>query len=190
MSAAEPRVGAPGDFPVSGASEWGIGVGMPRLLIALVAVLVAATVATPASAAPGRCHKRDLSAHLRAHSPGAGQRYATLVLVNRSSERCTVYGYPGAQLLRHRHGHKRVPTDIVRDRSRTPRRVTLRPGGRARSGWHWGAVAGPGEPQHGRCEPVAKRIEITPPNAFRHFTIRWRMGPVCEHGRIEVRPFG
>jgi Protein of unknown function (DUF4232) len=162
---------------------------MASLPIALGA-LAAATIAPSSEVVPDHaaaCHTRDLSAHLRPGSPGAGQRYATLRLANRSSTACTLTGFAGAQLLR---GDGRpLPTRIVRDRSRPPRTVTLQPGEHASARWHWGAVPGAGEPTDGPCQPTARRILITPPDETRPLRLRWRLGKVCRHGRIEERPF-
>jgi hypothetical protein len=156
-------------------------------------VIAAALGAAAIAAGPGRataplprCHTGDLAGTLKRGSPGAGQRYATLLLRNRSTHRCRVYGYIGAQLLG--AGGRPLPTTVVRDRTRTPRRVVLAPGRRAQALLHWAAIPGPGEPQSGPCEPTARRIEITPPDETTHLILRWRFGPVCEHGRIDVRP--
>jgi Protein of unknown function (DUF4232) len=169
---------------------------MYRRAIAGVALMCSAVLAgaassdattAPATAAPGRCHARDLRASLLRQPPGAGQRFAHVQLTNISSHSCTIFGYPGAQLLR--ADGSRVPTDVVRDHSRTPHLLTLRHGRRAAALWHWGAVAGRGEPTSGRCEPTARTIEITAPDAFRSLRIKWPYGPVCEHGRIVEHPF-
>ena len=158
----------------------------------LAAALVAASTClallpTAASAAtPPRCTVPQLAGSLRAGSPGAGQRFATLRLRNRSPRACSLFGYPGGQLLS-RSGAE-IPTDIVRDRSRTPRTVVLRPGAAAKTLLHWGAVAGSGDRQRGRCQPNPARFEVTPPNATNHLVLRWTFGPVCERGRIVVRP--
>jgi len=84
---------------------------------------------------------------------------------------------------------RRVPTRIARDRSRTPRPVTLRPGQRAAALWHWGVAPGRGEPTFGPCEPLARTVLITPPDATGPLRPRWRLGRVCQHGRIIERPF-
>lgn len=153
----------------------------------LAPVAVALVAPAPAHAAPERCHTDELGASLRAGSPGAGQRYATLRLTNRGSRRCTIFGYAGAQLLR--AGGHRVPTAIVRDRSRAPRRVTLRPGQHAAAGWHWGAIPGAGDSADGPCQPLARTALITPPDETRPLRRRWRLGRVCQGGRIDERPF-
>jgi hypothetical protein len=154
-----------------------------RLMAPLVMALV---VPSPADAAPERCHTDELAAGLHAGSPGAGQRYATLRLTNRSERRCTIFGYAGAQLLR---AGRRVPTVIVRDRSRMPKRVTLRPGQHAAASWHWGAIPGASDAQSGPCQPLARSVLITPPDETRPLRRRWRFGRVCQGGRIDERPF-
>jgi hypothetical protein len=159
-----------------------------RRLSIVITLVALSTIAWPAGAAGAeRCHTGDLDARLRAGHPGAGQRYATLRLTNRGSAPCTVRGYAGAQLVR--ADGRRVPTWIVRDHSRPPRTVTLRPGESASARWHWGAVPGPGEPTDGPCQPTARTVLITPPDETRPLRKRWRLGPVCRHGRIEARPF-
>jgi hypothetical protein len=81
------------------------------------------------------------------------------------------------------------PARVVRDRSRAPRLVTLRPGQHGAAGWHWGAAPGPGEPVTGACEPLARSLRITAPDETRTLRVGWRLDRVCEHGRIEERPF-
>jgi Protein of unknown function (DUF4232) len=169
---------------------------MPSTGKAAVALACAAMVAgaaggdattAHAAAVPKRCHTSDLRASFLPEPPGAGQRYAHVRLGNISSRRCTIFGYAGAQLLR--ADGSRVPTNIVRDHSRTPHLITLRPGQRASARWHWGVVPGRGEPTLRRREPIAKTIKITPPDATTSLRIGWPFGPVREHGRILERPF-
>jgi hypothetical protein len=169
---------------------------MSRTAISAVALVCAAVVAGAAAgdattaqvaAAPTRCDTGDLRASLLRSSPAAGQRYAHVQLTNISPRTCTIFGYAGAHLLR--ADGSRVPTDIVRDHSRTPHLVTLRHGQRASASWHWSVIAGPGETSTGTCEPITKTIKITPPDATKSLRIRWAYGPVCEHGQIVERPF-
>src|SRR5918911_4673378 len=101
-----------------------------RLAASIAALASLLAIATSgASTAVPRCHTADLAATLKRGSPGAGQRYATLVLRNRTAHRCTVFGYVGAQLVG--VSGRPLPTRIVGDRTRVPRRVTLAPGRRA-----------------------------------------------------------
>ena len=55
--------------------------------------------AASAAAGPSECRTADLSVQLKPGSPGAGQRYATVVLTNTSGHTCTVTGYGGLALL-------------------------------------------------------------------------------------------
>jgi hypothetical protein len=160
---------------------------LPSLLAAAATVSVAAAAvpATAAAATPARCTLPKLSAKLRSLSVGAGQRVLTLQLTNVSHSRCSLFGYPGAQLL-NRAGQA-VPTDVVRSPARV-RTIVLAPGRNATTQLQWSAIPGPGEPTNRRCEPLAVRIEVTPPNATDHFVLPWRYGAVCERGEITVRP--
>ena len=86
------------------------------------AATIPVAVVPPPSSAPAatpRCHTGDLAATLRALSPGAGQRYAALVLTNSSGHACQVYGYVGMLLLD--VSHQPVPTNVVRSSPPGPR---------------------------------------------------------------------
>jgi hypothetical protein len=158
-----------------------------RTLLAAALVPFALAVAAPAAtAAAPRCGVSSLLGELRHPTAGAGSRFVTLVLTNVTRRTCTLVGYPGMQLLG--PTNLPLPTHVVRDRSRTPHRVTLHPGASARSSLRFRGIAGPGEPQGGACEPTPARVEVTPPDATRHLVLPWRLGPVCEHGAIDVRP--
>jgi uncharacterized protein DUF4232 len=157
----------------------------PLVGLALAAGALALAPAAQAAPAPF-CTTGDLSLSVRPGSPGAGQRYATVTLVNRSGSSCRTRGYVGLGLLG--RGGRALPTNAVRDRSRRVRTLLLRPGQRAAANLHWGAVPGPGEPQTGACEPSPTRLQVTPPDARTQLVVPWRFGPVCLHGRIDVRP--
>jgi hypothetical protein len=167
---------------------------MRRLFLAapVVAIAVAGGPLSGARAAaaavhkPPRCRTSQLSAQLVAGSPGAGQRYATLVLTNTSRRTCRVFGYEGMQLL-DGAGHN-VPTNVVRVAKSKRHRVVVAPSGAASAALHWGAVSARGEPTSGPCEPAAQKVMITPPDEFTHLVIAWTLGEVCDHGRIETGP--
>ncbi len=133
-----------------------------------------------------RCHTSQLSAHFVAGSPGAGQRYATLLISNRNSTPCTLYGYPGAQLIG--ASGRPIQTKIVRDRSRSVQAHTIVFDQQAKSEWHWTAVPGGDEPQSGACQPTAKTILVTPPDETTSLKLEWPFDAVCGHGRIDVTP--
>jgi hypothetical protein len=129
------------------------------------------------------CSTSDLSATLIPGSPGAGQRYATLELMNNSRSSCHTYGHVGLQFLGS-HG-RRVATDVIWDSVPAPRRVVIPAGGAATAQLHWAAVPGTGD-QSGPCVTPPNHVEITPPGDKTHLEIAWKGGVVCERGRIDV----
>ena len=161
---------------------------MKRTFISLAALLAlgattAASAATASAASIPACTTSELSATLIPGSPGAGQRYATLELMNNSRHSCHTYGHVGLQLLG-RHG-RRVATDVIWDSVPAPRRVVIPAGGAATAQLHWAAVAGTGD-QSGPCVTPPTHVEITPPDETSHLEIAWKGGVVCERGRIDV----
>jgi hypothetical protein len=136
--------------------------------------------------ASAQCRTADLSAQLKPGSPGAGQRYATVVLTNTSGHTCTVGGYGGLGLLgAPRQG---VPTDLRRVASPAPTSVTLAPGGSVRSLLHWTVIAAGDEPG-ATCEPTAATVVVTPPNQTTALLRPWTFGPVCQHGLISQNAY-
>jgi Protein of unknown function (DUF4232) len=136
---------------------------------------------TPAG--PGRCHTADLDARLRPlDSAMGGQRYAAVVLTNRSTITCRVYGYGGVQLLdATRHP---LPTQQVRDPNAPPHRVLLAPGASVYSQLHWRDVAHFIEDLIGPCQPTVTYLLITPPDETQPIIIAGAAGE-CSHGRID-----
>jgi hypothetical protein len=142
---------------------------------------MASVPAAGATTASTQCSTADLSAQLKAGSPGAGQRFATVVLTNTSTRTCTVGGYGGLGLLgAPRQG---VPTDLQRVASPSPTTLTVSPGGSVRSLLHWTAIAAADEPG-APCEPTGATIVVTPPNQSAALLRPWTFGPVCQHGLI------
>jgi hypothetical protein len=154
-----------------------------RAVLSATVVLGLGTRPPTAGATTGvaQCGTADLSGQLKAGSPGAGQRYATVVLTNTSGHTCTVGGYGGLGLLgAPRQG---VPTDLRRVASPAPTTVTLAPGGSARSLLHWTVIPAGDEPR-ATCEPTAESVAVTPPNQSTALLRSWTFGPVCQHGQI------
>jgi hypothetical protein len=120
-------------------------------------------------------------------SPGAGQRYADIVLVNTTGRPCVVRGYGGMQLLAADGAD--VPTQLHQDPQPAPQRVLLPPRQSASSLLHWTVIPSPDEPQTGACEPEAARAAVTPPDETHSITLKWDLGPVCGHGGIEQRAY-
>jgi len=144
-----------------------------------VAVLVCSASAS-AHDVVVRCHTTALSGRLGFIQGAAGSRFGPLVLTNRSHHVCTLKGYIGGQLYDAAGG--RLPTRIVRDRSRPVTTVTLRPGQRAFAELHWSAIG----PILG-C-PRPRSFAVTPPDERTQLRVLWTAGPVCGGGRIDVRP--
>jgi hypothetical protein len=130
------------------------------------------------------CQAGQLAAHVGDPDSGAGQRYSKLVYTNNSPKDCTMFGFPGLQLL----GPANPPTNVVRNNK--PKTLVTLPagGGQAYTTLHWGVVPGSGEPTMGDCEPTPNQIKLTSPNAFASLTQAWTFGPVCEKGTIDVDP--
>ena len=158
-----------------------------RAVLAAAVVLGLGTLGmagvSAAGAATGvaQCHTADLSAQLKPGSPGAGQRYATVVLTDTSGHTCTVGGYGGLGLLG--SPGQGVPTDLRRVASPAPTSVTLAPGGSVRSLLHWTVIAAADE-SAAACEPTAATVVVTPPNQTTALLRPWTSGPVCQHGAI------
>jgi len=138
-----------------------------------------------------RCHTTDLSARL-APAPGgaaAGHILMTLILTNKSSHVCHVYGYPGALLLG--ASHQPLPTTVARDPNTKPFSVALIPNGSASASMLAdNGVPGAGEPETGPCEPNAYSLEITPPDETTQLVIPLSgPHPWCNHGDISFSVF-
>ncbi|MEV4243280.1 DUF4232 domain-containing protein [Streptosporangium canum] len=127
-----------------------------------------------------RCRTGALAARVGAVDAGAGQRYAPLVVTNRSARACWVYGFVGLIMI-DRNG------DALRTRTRResvqPHRVTLRPGAGAHARLHWTEVPSGRET---RC-PAAARLMIIPPDEVAHLEIPFTAA-VCDDGRLDITP--
>ncbi len=136
---------------------------------------------TPAG--PDRCHTSQLTGSLRAADAAAGQRYATLVLTNRSGVSCRIEGYGGVQLVD--AAGRPVPTRQVRDPGTPPKLVTLAPKASASSQLHWTVVPSTRDPsQTGQCQPTPGQLRVIPPDERDPLSIRWTLGVVCDGGTI------
>jgi Protein of unknown function (DUF4232) len=164
---------------------------LPRGAFVFAAVLglvvSALAVAPPAGATTtASCRTADLSVQLTPGSPGAGQRYATVVLTNASSRTCTIHGYGGLALLG--APGQGVPTDVRRVTDPAPQTVSLARGASARSLLHWGVVPADDEPGT-ECEPTATAVVVTPPDQTTAALLPWTFGPVCQHGLIRQNAY-
>ncbi len=158
---------------------------IPTALSALSAAALIGITASPSQAAtrPGWADTSSLSVRVHALDSGAGQRYATVVLTNKTHRTVRTQGYVGLQLL-NSHGTF-VTTHVVRDHGRA-KQITLKPGQSAYTRLHWGDVPGAGEPTKAEKNPT--RLEVTPPDAYRHLNTTWKLGEVLQKGRIDITP--
>src|SRR6185312_1437851 len=101
------------------------------------------------------------------------------------AQSCTMFGYIGMQLLG--AGGTQIATKVVRTPG-SPTLVTVAPGAKSSAALQWGAIAGPGEPTNGPCEPEPQQVEITPPNETHSLVVPWGGGSVCENGTINTKP--
>jgi hypothetical protein len=129
-----------------------------------------------------RCHTSQLTASFKPGQPGAGQRYATLQLTNRSQQTCTVFGYGGLQPLD--AAKKQLPITLVRDPGHAPTPVRLAPGASVGRTIHWTVV------QSGESScPTPAYASIIPPDETDPLVVAWPLGDICG-GRMDGVPYG
>ena len=144
-----------------------------------------ATSTTPTPTAPGtaRCTAGTLSGMVKPQDAGAGNRYATLVVTNKSKSACTLYGYGGLQLV-DAQGNP-TPTNLVRTGDPSPSLVILQSSETAQKKLHWTVVPTGDEPVTGPCEPPSAGAKVIPPDETEPFSVTFAFGSVCAKGRIE-----
>lgn len=148
-----------------------------------------ATTTTTAKSGPGRCRSAELAAELvpRSYEVAVGNEEFRVQLSNTSTTTCTLFGYPGLQLLS--STGKPLPTEVDRGpsylvRAETPETVTLKPGQTA--SFVVGFQDQTGFP--GTSCPVAPVMEVTPPNAYHSLEIHGSFSSYGPCGRYVVSP--
>ncbi|WP_053852050.1 DUF4232 domain-containing protein [Streptomyces sp. NRRL B-24085] len=140
--------------------------------------------ATPSPAGGTRCHTAELSASVGRNNPGAGQENFPVVLTNRSSRTCTLYGYPGTAFV-DASGRQLGPDP---ERSATgPQTVRLAPG---QSAWAGLSFANPEVSGAGTATPAA--LLVTPPDEEDPLKVAWKGGEVPVSGNeasVRLIPF-
>jgi hypothetical protein len=166
---------------------------VPALVLALGSKKSSGTPRDPASAAGPRCLVSELSVKPGQGGAAAGSIGQVVHFTNVSHVSCTLYGYPGLQMLD--AAGKPIATEVHRGSSVTVPSlpvsvVNLLPGKVA--SFHLGYPDGTGY-GNDKC-PTSTRVEITPPNDYGHFTIAWALQPFggeiphLECGEITVSP--
>ena len=134
-----------------------------------------------------------------AGSQGMGHESLNLTLTNISGHSCTVYGFPGLQLMEENAQDQPgadQATSVTWDPGVPKTLVTLADSGSASTTIQFDMdVPGVGEPSSGPCEPDSYYLAIIPPNNTTAVTARIG-GPnsttgitVCEQGRLQVLAF-
>jgi hypothetical protein len=140
------------------------------------------TASTPPEAGT-RCGAANLTGTVAPSDASAGNRYAELVVTNRSGRTCTIYGYGGLQLVA--ADGRPTPTRLTRQADPGPALVTLPPGGTAAKTLHWSVVPGGNEPVTGPCQPSSAGARVIPPDDTRAFAVTYDFGSVCSGGRVD-----
>ncbi|NHD18179.1 MULTISPECIES: DUF4232 domain-containing protein [unclassified Actinopolyspora] len=133
-----------------------------------------------------RCHTGSLDGSLKRGHPGAGQRYAELTVRNTGDSTCTLYGYPGLELLD--ESGSPLPTDVSRTADPGPSTLRLAPDETSSAQLHWGVVPTGTDPAGSSCEPVPAGVRVTPPDETDSFRLDWNLGRVCG-GDVDVTAF-
>jgi uncharacterized protein DUF4232 len=183
-AAGSPSVGIPTAVtPGAGTPGAGTpGAGTPNAASPTAPSTHPAGLPAATTAGLGRCHTGELTAALSTPEAGAGQRYATLTLINSSGTGCTVHGYGGLGLVD--GAGAPLPTSQVRVPDPAPRTLVVRPGAGVTATLHWSVVPGPGDSATGSCQPVPAALEVIPPDETTPLRVAWPGGPVCEAGTL------
>jgi len=134
-----------------------------------------------------RCTSDVLTGTIQPQDAGAGNRFAVLVVTNKSQKTCTLWGYGGVELFD--AAKSPIPTVAERNLDPKPALVTLAPGFTAAKNLHWGVVATGDEPTDGPCEPPSTGLRVLPPDETTPFEVAFEFGSVCGDGRIETSAY-
>ncbi|MET8076697.1 DUF4232 domain-containing protein [Streptomyces sp. NPDC005303] len=140
--------------------------------------------APPSPVGGTRCHTSELSASVGRNDPGAGQENFPVVLTNRSSRTCTLYGYPGIAFVD--ASGKQLGPDPQRSAT-GPETVKLAPG---RSAWAGMSFANPEVSGAATATPAA--LVVTPPDEKDPLKVAWKSGKVPVSGNessVRLIPF-
>jgi hypothetical protein len=135
-----------------------------------------AATTTAAPAAAKGCLAGQLAIEIGPANGAAGSVGYTNDFKNVSNTTCTLYGYPGLQMLN--ASGQPIPTDAIRATSVTvppvpEKLVTLIPGSKADFDMGFAASTGYGSAQ---C-PTSTRVEFTAPNDFQSLTVTMAIRP-------------
>lgn len=136
---------------------------------------------------PMGCQTNQLSVRRVKEETGLGNVGVTYAFTNTGSSVCTLKGYPGFELLDTK-GQKLKGVRVnwsegtYFQKDMPPQQVTLAPGTQAL----FQIAYNNGTQYPGQSCPESTKVEITPPNAYQHFTLPEHI-QTC-WGKIEVTP--
>ncbi|WP_276962791.1 DUF4232 domain-containing protein [Ferrimicrobium acidiphilum] len=122
-----------------------------------------------------RCRSANLVAHMVSTQGAAGSIIRTYTLVNTGSSSCTLYGYPGLQLLG--ASGQKLPTEVLRTPA-AEATVKLAHDASAAFSLKYADSTGYGSES---C-PSSASLEITPPNAYHSLTVTGAAGVIDAFG--------
>ncbi|WP_375469836.1 DUF4232 domain-containing protein [uncultured Nostoc sp.] len=135
---------------------------------------------------PPRCQTEQLSVRRVSGDAGVGNVAIIYAFTNNGSSPCNLYGYPGFALLNSKNQPLKG-VNVIRSQStyflskQSPQRVTLAPGGQASFEIAYNHTRSTGQ----SC-PTSVKVQITPPNAYHHFTLPAKID-ACT-GKVRVTP--
>ena len=158
--------------------------------VAAVSASSASTTTTQTAAqttyTPPRCYIGDLAAGFHGYQMEMGSRGFILTLTNISNHSCTLYGFPGLELLNAKL--QPLPTKTLWgmtnfDRNQVKSLITLSPGETASADISFGVYGTPAN------SVLATYLEVTPPNCYSHFILKIPYGPVLVYlHQVQVTP--
>ena len=108
-------------------------------------------------------------------------------MTNKSARSCTIYGYPGLQLV-DAYGRNRQ-TRAHWDQSTGPTRLVVRPGQTVWALLHWTAVEANEQEWANDCAPVPAALRVIPPDETTQLSMAFDAERLCQHGDISVGAF-
>jgi hypothetical protein len=146
----------------------------------------ATTTTASTSAGPTTCQASQLRASRVASSAAAGHIAVTYGLTNASAATCTLFGYPGLQMLD--ASGRPIPTQVSHGGSftfpvETPMLVTMSAGAQASFFLGYADVPSGNETS---C-PQSARLDITPPGSTGTVQLADQIAP-CGRGSVTVSP--